>query len=174
MHTDIYLYKTFNTFKYISGWNIILGMNDRNLFRRIFAPLPIIIVQGGREVGVPPFYFRQYSGYGWVMIWARTWWLQSSEHWYRELHCHSTVEFCAMFWQMFCADNPGSHEWRLLLQLSVTLLLWDTTFCWLSLVSPQRALSGVVRSGLLGGQAKGAGEASEPLPIHQLGMVSFR
>jgi hypothetical protein len=43
----------------------------------------------------------------------------------------------------------------------------------LSLMNPQRALSGVVRSGLLG-QAKIAGEASEPLPIHRPGKVSFR
>jgi hypothetical protein len=31
---------------------------------------------------------------------------------------------------MFCADNPGSREWRFLPRLAVTLLLRDTAFCW--------------------------------------------
>jgi hypothetical protein len=44
----------------------------------------------------------------------------------------------------------------------------------LSLINPQRALSGVVRSGLLVGQAKGAGEACEPLPVHRPRKVCFR
>jgi hypothetical protein len=66
------------------------------------------------------------------LIWACTWWLKGSEHRYGDLHCRSRVEFCAMFWQMFCADNLGSREWRLLRELPITLLLCDTAFCRLS------------------------------------------
>jgi hypothetical protein len=75
-----------------------------------------------------------------------------------------------MFWQMFAqtirghvseaARNTSVVRYRILLTLS--------------LMNPQRALSGVVRSGLLGGQAKGTGDAFEPLPIHRPGKVSFR
>jgi hypothetical protein len=123
----------------------------------------------------PPLIFHTIVVMVECLIWAHTWWLKSSEHRYGDLHYRSTVEFCAMFWQMFCADNPGSSEWRLLRQLPVTLLLCDTAFCWLSPSwIPREHCLGIVRLGLLGGMAKGVGEASEPLPIHHLGKVSFR
>jgi hypothetical protein len=58
-----------------------------------------------------PFIFDTIAVMDECLTWAHTWWLKSSEHHYGDLHCRSTVEFCAMFWQMYCADNPGSCEW---------------------------------------------------------------